>query len=321
MSLDKDTKLKVAAYSASVWAYKAFRLLLLVGISYVVLYPILSMLLQSITIPNDVFSSSHVWIPQNPTFTNYTNVMKYFRYGEHAMITLRIVAICTAFQLAICSLTGYGLARYKFKGSGVVFMIVILSIIVPAQIAQIPMYLDYQKFDFFGIGSLIGLFTGEAVTVNLLNTNWVYYLPSAFGMGLSSGLFIFIFRQFFKGLPHDLEEAARVDGCGALQTFVRVMIPNTVPVFVTVALLSTIFYWNDTTIGRMFMSSSEKYPLMLYVETGRATEAAWMRGDSYQKFQFETYVVLLITVAPLVLVYIFCQRFFTECIDRSGIKG
>ncbi len=321
LTYDKEKRMRIFGQQTAGWLYKAFRLYLLLGISYVVLYPILSMLLQSFSVSEDLYSSTHVWIPKNPTFNNYVRVMGFFKYFDHMWITLQIVVICTVCQLIVCSLVGYGLARYKFKGNGILFSIVIMSIIVPMQTAQIPMYLDYQNFNFFGLGSIAGLMTGKDYTANLINTKWVYYIPAMFGVGLNSGLFIFLFRQFFKGLPHDLEDAARVDGCGALSTFLRVMVPNTIPVFVTVGLLSTIFYWNDTTIGRMFMSSSGKQTLMLYVEESRNMGDAWRRSTSASEFQTETYVHLLLTVAPLVIVYIICQKFFTECMDRSGIKG
>ncbi len=322
MTLHLNKSTKKAIWRVLLSLYRCLRLFMLIGISYVVLYPILSMVLQSITMPDDALSGTHVWMPDNPTFRNYRVVMSYFKYSEHLTITLEIVLVCTFFQLLICSLVGYGLARFKFKGNGIVFALVLATIILPIQTAQIPMYLDFLKFDFFGIGSLVGLVSGKPITVNLLNTKWVYFLPSMFGVGLNSGLYIFLFRQFFKGIPKDLEDAGRVDGCNPLQTFLRVVAPNTLPVFVTVALLSTIFYWNDTLIGRMFLNSAENRTLMLYVETSRDANDAWMiRNASRAEYAAEGYVIMLITVVPLVLVYIGCQKFFTECMDRSGIKG
>ncbi len=301
--------------------YRAFRLFFLVGTSFLTLYPILSMVLSSLASPNDLLNENFVWIPDNPTLTNFTGLFSYFDYWSHAKITISIVLICTVLQLVVCSLTGYALARYKFKGNAFWFMCVVLTIIVPIQTVQLPMYASYRNFDFFGIGTVIGWFTGTKLTVNLLNSLWVYIVPALFGVGLSSGLYIFLFRQFFKGLPRDLEEAARVDGCNAFQIFVKIMIPNTVPVFVTVAMLSSIFYWNDTVISKLFYNRPEMQPLMLYVE--QMGDPAYMqyKNLSYMEFTSQMYVLILTVVAPLVLIYIAGQNFFTECMDRSGIKG
>ncbi len=302
--------------------YKVFRLVILICLSYIVLYPVLTMLVQSITLSDDLYNSSHLWIPDNPTFTNYTKVLEHFPYWKHLIITLEIVAVCTVSQMVVCSLVGYGLARYKFPGNAIIFIAVLSTIIVPVQTAQIPMYNTYRHFDFMGLSGLLSSLFGTPAEVNLISTNWVYYLPSMLGVGLNSGLFIFLFRQFFKGLPRDLEEAAWVDGCGAFRTFLRIIVPSTVPVFVTVGLLSSVFYWNDTLIGRMFMGYGERMPLMLYVEAYRDPHGEYplLRQEPAQ-FRVETYVILVMTIAPLILLYIIGQRFFNECLDRSGIKG
>lgn len=301
--------------------YKVFRLVLLVGISYYVLFPILSMIIKAITLPDDMYAESHVWVPDNPTLTNFSAVLKFFKYKEHMLITLQIALGSTALQLISCSLAGYGLARHNFKGNGFVFLLVVFTIVMPLEAIMLPMNLEYRNFDFFGIGSLIGLFTGEPLTSNLLQTQWVYYIPAACGVGLNSGLYIFIFRQFFKGLPSSLEDAARVDGCNSFQTFVRVMIPNTLPVFVTVALLSVVAYWNDTVIAGLLYNLSDRAPLMLYLRYAINYDTALamqMNGVEY----FSTYyTALLMVVAPMMIFYIVLQKFFTQCMDRSGIKG
>lgn len=321
----------VQRHSGAFWGrvfYRIFRLVILLGISYLVLYPIMTMVLQSITLPEDLYNQSRIWIPDHATFTNFVKMRTYFQYKEHLWITVRICVVSTFFQLLTCSLAGYGLARYRFKGNSLVFVMVILTIIVPIQTAQIPMYVNYQDFDFLGIGKLAGLVTGRELTVNLLETNWVYYVPAMFGSGLKSGLYIFLFRQFFKGMPMDLEDAGRVDGCNALQVYTRIMVPNTKPVFVTVALLSVVYYWNDSMISKMFINNVDNMPLMLYTETiltpsvlGAVQGGKIMAGMDGARYRVEMYAGLLLVVAPLMVLYIICQKFFTECMDRSGIKG
>lgn len=297
-----------------------FRLLILVGISYVVLYPLLTYLSIAMSEPVDLYGDILGWMPKNPTFLNFKALFRYFHYWDHLVITVKIAAFSTALTMLVCPLAGYGLARYRFKGNGIVFAMVILTIVVPIQTAQMPMYLDYQSFDFAGLGKIVGLFTGKPFSVNLLNTNWVYYIPALFGIGLRSGLYIFLFRQFFKGMPMDLEDAGKVDGCSRFGIYLRIFVPNIKPVFVTVFLLSMIYYWNDTTYSRMFITLPDRTPLALYVElmdlflnTDYSIEAMEARTQMY--------AARLSVVVPLLALFILCQKFFIENMDRSGIKG
>ncbi len=318
----QNVRIKKIGLELSGLLYKVFRLVILLGLSYLMLHPVLTMISLSITTADDLFGSS-VWIPSRPTFTNFSNLLVYFDYAKHAFVSLRAAFFGTIIQLTVCSLVGYGLARYRFKGNGLVFAMVLTTIIVPVQTAQIPLYLEYRAFDFFGIGKLIGMITGTPLTVNLVSTNWVYYLPAMFGVGLRSGLYIFLFRQFFKGLPKDLEEAGQVDGCNPIKIFIRIVLPNTKPVFVTVALLSFVYYWNDMVIGGMLLNTTDAMPIMVYLNSfdtvRRQVEDA--TGELLNENIVECFAAVLMTVSPLTIVYIICQKFFVECMDRSGIKG
>lgn len=318
----QNVRIKKIGLEISGLLYKVFRLAILLGLSYLMLHPVMTMVSLALTLPENLFSGSSVWIPEQPTFVNFPNCLVYFEYFKHAWISFQSAFFGTLIQLTVCSLVGYGLARYRFKGNGLVFAMVLVTIIVPLQTAQIPLYLEYQAFDFFGIGSLIGAITGTPLTVNILNTKWVYYLPALFGVGLRSGLYIFLFRQFFKGLPKDLEEAGQVDGCNPLMIFIRIVLPNTKPVFVTVALLSFVYYWNDSIIGGMFMSSFNAMPLMAYLDSFDTLRSKIQDvGELLDENIVETFAAMIMSVAPLTIVYMICQRFFVECMDRSGIKG
>ncbi len=299
--------------------YKALRYLLLLGISYMVLFPVLKMLFSSLTSPEELFSDGSGFLPTIPTFENFVNSQSYFKYFKHAGVTAFIAIISTILQVIICSLVGYGLGRYKFKGNAVVYGAVLFTIIMPIQTALIPLIYEYRWFDFFGIGKLIGLFTGKAVTANLLNNYMTYFVPAIFGVGLNSGIFIFLFRQFFASMPRDLEEAAKLDGCNPFMIYLRVMIPNIVPVIVTVALLSVIYYWQDSMVAGI---TNFKNGATLMLELERMVELGigsmeldWMR------LQAERYALMLLAILPLMGVFIIGQRFFVECMDRSGSKG
>lgn len=311
---------KTVCYRGGIWLFRIFRMVLLIGISFLVLYPILQMLSMAFRPASELHDASVIWIPKRPTLENFRTAFQELQYFKTGFYILRISLVSTAIQLVICSITAYGLARFRFPGRNVLFVLVVLTIIVPIQTVQIPMYVYYSYFDFFGIGKIVGLFTGTPLTVSIINTEWVYYLPAMFGMGLRSGIYIFVLRQFFMGLPKELENAAKIDGCNAFQTFVRIMAPITIPAFVTVFLLSMVAYWNDSVISSTFNAMSDTRTLfqqlsayMNYASTG-ASESEWQAAQVWLN------AAAVWVVLPMTLMYIFGQRFFMECMDRSGIK-
>ena len=298
-----------------------FRYAILIGICYVAMYPVLKSLSMAMMPATEYLAGDVEWIPDNPTLVNFKKFQSYFNYWKHAGATAVYTLISTAIQMVITSLVGYGLARYPFKGNIIVFFCVIATIILPIQATQIPLYVYYLEFDFFGIGSLLKLITGKALTANLVNTNWTYYAPALVGMGLNSGLYIFLFRQFFKGMPKDLEDAGRVDGCSPLMVYLRIMVPNVKPVFVTVALLSCIYYWNDDLLASMFMNNADVPAIMVAISRIGAGSAAIEKGLETAQLIVQQNATMLMAVSPLMIVFFICQKFFVECMDRSGIKG
>ena len=307
--------------AASSLLMKLFRYALLIGVSYVAIYPLLKCISMALLPAEEYLGGNAGWIPENPTLVNFQNFKVYFDYWKHAIATAIYTVVSTAIQLVITSLVGYGLGRFKFKGNILVFFCVIATIVVPIQTIQIPVYMYFRYFDFFGLGKLVGLITGKDLMVNLLNTNWSYYVPALFGVGLNSGLYIFLFRQYFKGMPRDLEDAARVDGCNPLGVYLRIMVPNIKPVFVTVALLSAINYWNDYTLSDMFMNAAETPPIMVGVS--RILANVYRLGEDVESASLivQQNATMLVAVAPLVILFLICQKFFVECMDRSGVKG
>jgi multiple sugar transport system permease protein len=183
-------------------------------------------------------------------------------------------------------------------------------------------YTNFQFFDFGGITRLLEPLTGVS-SYNLLNTPMTFVLPAMFGCGLRSGLFIFIFRQFFAGIPQELDEAARIDGCGPLRTFIRIMVPMAVPAFITTCLFSAVWHWNDMyTMGMYF--TTEIRPITPTL----ADLTAAMLNDNIinhvgTTLQVRSYFAAasLLTVLPPLLLYVVLQRHFTESIEKTGIVG
>jgi len=188
---------------------------------------------------------SVVWIPKQFTMANITDVIKAMHYPLAIWHTVQIGVVSAILQIISCAIVGYGFARFKFKGRDALFFMVIFTILVPPQTIIIPSYLQFRYFDFFGLTKILNLFTDNPISVNLLNTGWTFYLPSILGVGIRSGLYIYVFRQFFRGMPKELEDAALIDGCGPVKTFLKVMAPNANSAFLTVFLFSIVWQWND----------------------------------------------------------------------------
>ncbi len=300
-------------------AYNLFRYALLAGVSYLAIFPIIKMLSASLTEAETFYNSGTNFIPPVATFQNFIHSMKYFKFFEYAKVTGLITVTCTICTVFVSSLVGYGIGRYKFKGRNLVYACVLFTVIMPIQTAQLPLTYYYRWFDLFGIGKIIGLFTGETVTINILNSLARFILPAILGVGLRAGIFIFLFQSFFANMPKDLEEAAKIDGCNPFKIYWKVMIPNIIPVLVTVTLLSIIYYWNDSLLvdmAKLDMGAA----LMPQVESLVELNVGAKEMDIMQR-KVEYYAILVTSVTPLILVFMFGQRFFVECMDRSGSKG
>lgn len=306
--------------------YKVFRYALLIGISYVVLFPVIKMVSSAFTPAQELYTEESGFLPSRATFENFKNSMfsknAYFDFVKYTKNTATIAVLCTLLQLFSCSLVGYGLGRYKFKGNAIVYACVLFTIILPVQTAIIPLYYEYRWFDIFGIGKIIGLFTGKTFTVSILKNYMAFYVPALFCVGLNSGIYIFLFRQFFASMPRDLEEAAKIDGCNPITIYLRIMVPNIKPVVVTVALLSVIYYWNDSLLAGVFvLPSDDNHTLMIALKELAARQGLGHSQLDAMRRQAEHYAVLLITITPLMIFFLIGQKFFVECMDRSGSKG
>ena len=224
--------------------------LFIIGLSYLFLFPIIFLITTSLQDPASVNDPSIIWIPKKLSLVSLKETIIILDYWRSAGLTIFVSVISTLCTLLSCSLVGYGFARFKFPGKNLLFMLVVLTIILPPQTILPSMTLNFNYFDFGGILSLI---PGKP-TINLLDTPFTFVLPSLFASGLRGGLFIFIFRQFFWGIPKALEEAARIDGCSAFNTFIRIIVPIAVPVFITVTLFSFVWHWNDLYSATMYFT-------------------------------------------------------------------
>ncbi len=307
------TKSRIKTFSWSIT-----RFLILACLSYIILYPVFYMISMALRPIEQVFDPMVVWIPRSLTFDNIAVVSKVMDYKTVFINTASISLLCSLFTLISCSLAGYGFARFNFKLKPLLFGCVILSILIPPQTIIVPSVIEMKYFDFMFIGQLGKLFTGEAWTQNLLNTPFSLYIPAIFGNGIRSGLFIYIFRQFFRGLPVALQDAAYVDGCGQLKTYVKIMAPNALPAFLVVFLFSFVNYWNDFYYSNMYFDNFKVVSRAL-----RTLQVSLNQAGYADLNQIAVYLQVgaLLSVLPPLILYLFCQRYFTEGISTTGIVG
>ncbi|MDE6726961.1 MAG: carbohydrate ABC transporter permease [Oscillospiraceae bacterium] len=297
-------------------AWPIFRFLIIFGLSFVILYPILYMISTSLRPQSQMNDPSVMWIPKTIRWDNFKEVWRTIDYPNTLWNTIQLNVVASVLQVGSCALTGYGFARFSFKGKKFLFAMVLLQIIVPPQILIMPQYSLFKNFDLFG---LVSAFSGDPIS--LLNTNFSMYIPAIFGNGIRGGLFIYLFRQFFRGLPKELEDAAYLDGCGPFKTFISVMVPNAASSFLTVFIFSIVWYWNDYYISSMFFTNSQT--ISLKVSNLANIMAIEFTGKTGVPRDYMVWVEAgcLMAILPIIIMYIFLQKYFTEGIERAGLAN
>ena len=296
------------------------RAIFLISMCFVILYPILYMISMAFRTAEDIYDPTVIWIPKTFTTENFKEVFEMMDYFPKLLKTVEISVIATILNVMICAFAGYGFARFRFKGKGLLFGFVLFTIIVPPESISIPMYIGYKNFDFLGIGTLIGYITGTPLTANLLNTDMVFYVPALLGAGIKSGLFIYIFRQFFRNLPKELEDAACIDGCSIPRTYFNIMIPNARSSFVTCLLFSFVWYWNDYNAATMYFNEPRTLTASLSIINTLMKANMYSSSNPFSMLLYRQCACLL-CIIPLLIIYVFVQKFFTQSIESSGIVG
>lgn len=297
--------------------YSLFRAAFLIGIGYVILFPLLYAVSSSLMSGSQLQDPSIVWLPKFVTLQPYLTAMSYMDYGNTVWYTVRVMLISTVLQMLSCSLAGYGFARFEFRGRGLWFVMVLLTVIVPQQLLVVQQYSAFHDFSMWKLMDIVRLFAPQVENLNLLDTEFTYYFPAVLGQGVRSGLMVYIFRQFFKSLPKELEEAAYIDGCSSFKTFWRIVIPSASVAFLVVFVLSAVWYWNENLNSSMFFDESA--PMALALARLRYQVAADGMDLSGVRNIVMAGVVLFVT--PMVLMYAALQRYFIQGIERSGLVG
>ncbi len=306
---------QVAVVRSRRWAWIIIRALLVIGISFIIIYPLIVKFSISVMSRSDMNDVSVRWIAKNPTLTNYRFAYEAMLYPEALKGTLILCAGCTLLQMLSCCMAAYAFVKLRYPGSKLVFLLAVFTLVVPPQTYMIAMYSQMRFFDPLGILTAL---TGKE---GIINTYWPFLLRSFCGAGIRNGLYIYLMTQFFRNIPKELEEAAYMDGASPLRIFFRVMLPNSVPILVTIAVFSFVWQWNDEFFASLFAPRMEFLSRNLYYinDKIRALSGAYVDDPGYTSILKNA--ASLLAVAPLMVVFIAAQRFFVQNFERSGIVG
>jgi multiple sugar transport system permease protein len=291
------------------------RTVLLFGLSFIILFPTIQQISMALRAPEDVNNPAVIWIPLNWSLMNVKIAAVVLDYKDALINTIKLSFISMILQIVSTSLAGYAFSRLKFRGSNILFIFVVLTIIIPPQALSLQQYLYFKD-------------------LGLIGSEFSIYLMSGLGMGIRSGIFIYIFRQFFRGLPIELEESAMIDGAGVFRTFWSVMLPNARGALITVGLFAFVWQWNDAYYVKIFEVSTVEFPLltMRLINAAEGMYAALFYTGGLDLIGQDVWenplflalisnVAALLMMLPLLIMYLFVQKQFVESIERTGIVG
>ncbi len=332
------SKAKVQIYQESFWernkksngyllqkrskeiAISIIRFILLFGMCFMILQPILNKISVSFMLEDDLYNPMIISIPEHFTLENYQLASQFLDYWKTLGSTFVISLTVALVQIAMCTLVGYGFARYEFPLKNFWFACVILMIVVPPQTISTSLYLRFKFFDILGIFKAA---TGG--TISLVGSVTPYYLMSMGCMGLKNGLYIFMIRQFFRNIPKDIEEAAYVDGCGTLRTFLTIMLPDATPILTSCFLFSFVWQWTDSFYSGLFLGNVKLLSMEITRIADRLSKYVIKvvnnpSGATVGYTQCMISTATLMIIVPLLIIYLYAQKSFVESISSSGIK-
>jgi len=266
--------------------------ILLVG-AVIMLAPLAFLISSSLKNETQVFQYPIQWLPDPVRWLNYLEALTqkpFFLYFKNTMI---IVVFNQIAILLTSSLVGYGFARINFPGRDFWFGVALATMMLPYYVTMVPQFILFSRLGW-------------------MDTYLPLIVPYFFGGGAFN---VFLFRQFFRTIPEDLADAARIDGCSELGIYWRIFVPLSTPVFITVSIFTFLFSWNDFIGPLLYINSPEKFTVALGLATYRS-----MMGVGRTRWDLLMAASVTMT-APIVLLFFVLQRYFIKGVVMSGIKG
>ena len=278
-------------------SWSIVRAVIIIGIGYIILFPFLTKIINGFKSYSDLIDPTVKYFPRELTFEYIKRVFTEMNYPVSFGNTLLISLVVALLQTVVAALAGYGFGRFKFKGSNLLFGLVIMMLLIPPQVILVPVFIRFKNFLGF---------------INLIDTPWPTFIMAMTGTGFKSGLFIFLTRQVFMNIPKELNEAAAIDGCGVFKTFYKIMLPSATTILTTVFLLSFSWQWTDTLYSGLFFQDTDI--LSTVVNKVGIGESVVLSGNLQN-------IGAILVILPLAILYAFAQKNFVESIDNSGITG
>ena len=284
-----------------------FRYFILIGLSFLILYPIFVTVMISLMQTSDFTNSAVRYLSLSPTLENYKTAAIFLQYWQTLLRSLALNIPLCLLEIVSCMLVAYGFARFKFKGNGILFGCVIMTLLIPSSIYFTPFYLSLQDYGPFHW--------------NLLGTPLPLFLMSVCALGVKNGLVIYILRQHFKAYPKELEEAAEIDGAGSFRVFVSIMLPGAMSIAATCFLFIFVFRWTDPTHTNIFIPDTEFiWTRLSNIQTDMSLLPGVEQSDFYFRSILKNTSIVLYAI-PLVVLFIFTKRSLVESVETSGLVG
>lgn len=273
------------------WVNQTIIYVIVTFLAAVILVPFFWMVSTALQADGDIFAWPPQWIPDPPQWHNFVEAWTAMPFNRYLFNTIFIVVLGIVAELISATIVAYGFARFRFPGSGLIFLVLLATMMLPFHVTLIPTFLIWQKF------GLVGQFDP------LVLRAWTAWGP----------FYIFLLRQFFMTLPRELDDAAEMDGSNFFQTFVYIMLPQVKPALLAVAIFAFRGYWNDFLGPLIYLSDMKMYTLNvgMYFFMGGVNEAP----------QWNYLMAMSTLVAlPVILLFFMAQRYFIEGITFTGMK-
>jgi len=278
---------------------------LLIAIGFIYLQPLLFMFTTSIKSPNDLLNPMVQWVPTELYLGNYEKAFRVLNYSQTLLASILISVVPSVLQTLVASIVGYGLARYRFWGKPIVFLLLLTTFVIPPQNTVIPQMLTYRN-------------------MGLLGSPLALILPALMGQGYRSAIFILIFYQSFMSLPKVLEESARLDGASDMRIFFTIAVPSALPAYIVSLIFSIVWYWNETFFTVIFLEGGITTLPMQLSRFTQAYESLYPPGVVNIFDRLNEAVKMsgtFLNILPLLLMYFILQRWFVQSVEMTGVTG
>ncbi len=292
MSANAGRRYPVLGVTATRFIVNTLLYLILTAGAVVAMVPMLWTVSSSLKDTAHVFSVNIEWIPRPALWSNYSELFVRLPFVRYVSNTMIIVASNVVSSVLMASIAAFAFARLRAPAKALIFYLVISTMLLPSQVTLIPRYIIYSK-------------------LGMIDTYWPLILPGWLGGGAFE---IFLFRQFFLGLPLELDDAARIDGCSTWRIYLNIVMPLAKPVVATLAVFNFIWAWNDLMGPLIYLNTMEKFTLPL----GLAT----LRLNAERSSRWELVMGgAVVSIIPPLVVFFLGQQYFVQGIALSGIKG